>query len=136
MVEPARAALSRLPTWVPAVGVVLVLGELTAATGVLTARSPALRPKGATATVVLRVDGVPGGPSLTYDTPAGSAAVRPTSMPFVKKVQVKAGGSVTIHTFSGTDDPVTCSITADGEVLSRLTSRGFWDRLTCHSTVP
>jgi hypothetical protein len=127
MVESARVALSRLPAWVPVLGVVLVLGELTAAAGVLTARS--------TETVVLRVDGVPGGPSLTYETPVGGAAVRARNTPFVKEVRIRAGGSVTIHTFSGTNDPVTCSITVNGKVLSRMTSHGFWDRTTCHSKI-
>jgi hypothetical protein len=128
VVEPARVAPARLPAWVAVLGVVLVLGELLTAAGVLTSHP--------TETVVLRVDGVPGGPNLTYDTPAGSATVRAKNMPFIKKVRVKAGGSVTIHTFSGTDDPVTCSITVNGDLLSRMTSHGYWDRTTCHSKIP
>jgi hypothetical protein len=129
-VESARAALSRLPTWVPVLGVALVLGELIAAAGV---RTP--RPAG-TETVVLRVDGVTGGPSLSYETPTESATDNSRNMPFVKEVRVEAGGSVTIHTFSGTADPVTCSITVNGKVLSRVTSHGFWDKTTCHSKIP
>lgn len=168
--ERSRAALSRLPRWVTALGMAALAGELTLAallaagphrppqTRVATPTAPATQgatptvpatqgatptvpaTSGATQTVQLHVDGVPlqvactpvppdtCGPEVGYDT-YGTAlgafdapTMRPSRLPFTKKIQVGAGQGVTLNAWSRTDSPLTCSITADGRVLSEITA--------------
>lgn len=93
---------------------------------------------GETRTVLLRVDGeplrgyactpvppVPCGPEVGYGpgTPeAGTPPFRPVHLPFVRKIQVKAGGSVTLNAHAMTVSRITCSIAVDGQVLSEITA--------------
>jgi hypothetical protein len=149
----ARAALSRLPRWVTALGIATLVAELTGAAVLLTAGpSRVVTWLHGTQTVVLRVDGVgvmnaqcapPGscGPDVTYATPAGSRTYRGTRLPFTSTVQVPAGGVVTLNVSSEVDTPVTCSIAADGRVLSGATtygdrSSGGLSTANCHGTIP
>jgi hypothetical protein len=71
---------------------------------------------------------------VTYTTPAGSKTTYVDSLPFVTTIRVLAGAAVTLSEFV-LADPLTCSITADGAVLSRFTSRGGADP-SCRATIP
>ena len=88
--SPVRAALSRLPSWVTALGIVLLLGELTGAAvlaeGLHGGRRSSHGGTGSTAmmqTVVLRVDGGHAGcnppnscgPQVAWHTPAGHGVI-------------------------------------------------------------
>jgi hypothetical protein len=158
-----RIVPSRLPRWLTAFGIVL-LGELAGAALLAgcahgpARTSPASHggtpaiplPAGGTRAVVLRVDGtyrpIPGirgceAPAVPprrcevkYTTPAGGKTTYVGSLPFVTTIRVKAGASVTLSEFV-LADPLTCSITAGGAVLSRFTSHGGPDP-SCRSTIP
>ena len=109
----------------------------------------AAAPGGGTRMVVLHVDAFTGD-TVTYSTPAGEERIdMPSAAPppgggsysepgsdFTKTVSVRAGGIVTIHTFSRTNGPITCSITANGTVFSQATSSGYSDKGTCWARVP
>ena len=147
--SPVRAALSRLPGWVPALGVVLVLGELACGTVLLAARphGGTARPHGGTGrsaamrTAVLRVDGGHAvcnpadscGPRVAYNTPTAQMAMSSVVMPFVKTVRVRAPGWVSLTANSGTQDWATCSITVNGTVVSQVKSSGF---SPCWASIP
>lgn len=147
--SPVRAALSRLPGWVTALGLILVLGELAGGAILLVAPSLAAL-GGGPRTVVLQVENAYSGDSATYTTPTGDGQF---DMPFetpplgqgsysesgptvTETVTVPAGGLVTIHTFSGYEGRLGCSITVNGRVLSQVTTGGFWDRATCRAKIP
>lgn len=149
----ARAALSRLPRWLTALGIVLVLGELAAA--VLLAAGPSRAvpgTHGTMQTVVLRVDGVgvmnaqcaprsTCGPDVAYTTPTSTRTYRGVKLPFTRTVEVPAGGAVMLRGSSEVDTPVTCSITAGTQVLSRTTTYGSRNGggrsiASCHGTTP
>jgi hypothetical protein len=149
----ARVALSRLPRWVTALGIAALAAELAAAAALLAVGpSRAVTWLDGTQTVVFRVDGVgvmnaqcapPGscGPDMTYTTPAGGRTYRGTRLPFTRTVQVPAGGVVALDVSSGVDTPVTCSITADGRLVSGATTYGDRNRggnstAHCHGTIP
>ena len=151
--SPARAALSRLPGWVTALGMALVLAELTADAVVLAGGWGGLAVLGGeTRTVVLQVGNVYGDDSATYTTPTRDgrfdvpAEARPLGQGSysepganpTKTVAVRPGGIVTIHTFSGTGAAVTCSITVDGKVLSLTTPEAdpVWTSGTCRARIP
>ena len=142
--SPARAALSRFPRWLTALGLVLVLGEL-AGGAVLLAGG------GGPRTVVLQVSNAYSGDTATYRTPTGDGQFdMPADTPplgqggysepgptLTKTVTVQAGGTVTISTFNGYGGmPLTCSITVNGKVLSQVPADGFWARATCRARVP
>lgn len=160
----ARAVLSRLPRGVTALGIVLLLGELAGgallagcAHGPASASpaphgtTPAIPyPRDGTRTVVLRVDGKyrpipdtsgcqdgnvpPRFCEVTYTTPAGSKTTYVDSLPFVTTIRVPVGATVTLSEFV-LADPLTCSITVDGAVLSRFTSHRGPDP-SCRATIP
>lgn len=140
----ARASLSRLPRWVPVLGVVLVLGEVTGAAILLPGG-------GGPRAVVLQVSNAYSGDGATYTTPAGDGQFEmPADTPPLgqastwqagptvsKTVSVPSGGTVTISTFNGYGGmPLTCSISVNGTVVSKVPADGFWARATCRATVP
>lgn len=142
--SPARARTSRLPGWVPVLGLVLVLGEVTGGAVLLAGG-------GGPRTVVLQVSNAYSGDSATYTTPTGDGQFEmPADTPplgqggyeeagptLSKTVRVQSGGTVTISTFNGYGgSPVTCSITMNGAVLSQVPADGFWARATCRAKVP
>lgn len=156
-----RRALSRPPGWLTVLGLVLMLGEIagaamlagcahgvTHATAAPHAGTPL--PQNGADTVLLRVEGkvqIPPGAGVcaamtvprrycevTYTSPTGGNKINVNSLPFVKAIRVHPGGSVTLSEFV-LADPVTCSITVDGQVLSRFTSHGGPDP-SCRSTIP
>lgn len=156
--SPARARLSRLPGWVPVLGAVLVLGELTGGAVLLAGAPGGLAALGGeTRTVVLEVDGGCAGDSAAYTSPAGDGhfdmsgqtAVgspsggcvshgSPTNPPLRMTLAVPAGGTVTISTFNRYGDasfPLICLITMHGAVLNQVSdaSRG---RATCRAKIP
>ena len=167
----SRAALSRLPWWVTALGIAALAGELTFAAlvaagskhpphprgatrtapapGAATPKAPgpqaatptAPATSGAAQTVLLRVEGaplrgaactpvppVPCEPEVGYrasSTELGALltpAMRTARLPFTTTIQAKPGDIVTLISWSRTDSPLTCSITAQGRVLSRITA--------------
>lgn len=152
---PMMTRLSRIPRWVTALGMVLLVAELTGAAALLAAGPHAGRAihaapspqagtptapgtRGETRTVLLRVDGeplrgytctpvppVPCGPEVGYGPAppeAGTPPFRPVHLPFTRKIQVKAGGSVTLNAYAMTVTWIRCSISVDGQVLSEITA--------------
>jgi hypothetical protein len=151
--SPARPALSRLPRWVTALGLVLVVGELTAGAAALAKRAPGLAWLGGrTRTVVLQVEGSCAGDSATYTTPTGDGQFDmpaqaglincvthggPSTPTLQKTFAVQVGGIVTISTFNAYGSyPITCSITVNGQVLSQDPNDGFRGRATCRAKIP
>lgn len=123
----ARAALSRLPRWATALGLILVLIEAGGAALFVadsesgassSAGTAASSPRPGMRTVTLRVGGLALGDTLDYETPAGRAAITRTPyLTFTKNLRVRSGGLVTIHAFTSRHDPVTCSIASNGKLL-------------------
>jgi hypothetical protein len=97
-----------------------------------------------TRAVALRVDGGHAGcnppnscgPQVGYRTPAGGAVHFSTIMPFVKTVAVQAGGIVTLDANSATQNWATCTITVNGTVISRATTRKSFGNAICQSAIP
>lgn len=148
-----RAALSRLPRWLTALGVVLVLGELTG--GVLLAAGPAdLVALGPHRTVVLKVDGGCYGDRATYRTPTGNGHFDITlgqedgppdcythggfsGTPLTKTVTVPAEGTVTVTIYNHQGlGPLTCSIVLDGGELDEAEARDGGESATCGARIP
>lgn len=95
---------------------------------------------GAAQTVLLQVEGaplavectpvppVPCGPVVGYRTSSTeldallTPALKAASLPFTKTIRAKAGDIVTLISWSRTNSPLTCSITADDRVLSKITA--------------
>lgn len=161
--SPVRAALSRLPGWLAALGLVLVLAELAGAAGVLavghgrqlhphrgTARPSTGTPSphsgtgaaGPIHTVVLRVDGPDAGCNaarscgawVQWQAPSGSGAENSQGMPFIKTIRVPAGAKVAVEA-TPYGNLARCSVTVDGTELSRVTTTEN-GHATCGSVVP
>lgn len=123
-----RRALSRLPRWAAALGIVVVLAVLTGIAAFLAMGTSGLEERlglGRTVTVVLKVDGEPaylfqsppiacnahGGPCdppdasgiITYTTPTGGTTYQYTALPSTRRVQVPVGGFVTLDAAQDTN---------------------------------
>lgn len=85
------------------------------------------------ATFVPKTPIQPAAAKIVYTTPAGSRTIPSPITPFETTISVPAGESVTITEASGSDNPVTCSIMANGRVLSQATISG---RATCQARIP
>lgn len=146
-----RAGLSRLPRWVTALGLVLVLGELTGAA--LLAKGPrglATGP-GVLRTVVLRVYAAPVqgitchhcSPMVSYSTPTvsgtgGAMGDGGRMVPFITTVRVRSGGTVTLDGSYVGAQSITCSVAVDGKVVTKNTDNQATDgpAAHCQSVIP
>lgn len=106
----------------------------------------------ATRKVLLEVDNAYSKDTATYGTPTVEGQFDESAgMPapdgrgywkqpyrFTKTVEVRPGGSVTIRTLTGYIGKFTpsCSISADGQVLSQVVVEGTWSKGTCRATIP
>ena len=158
-----RFAPLRLPGWVTALGLLLVLGELAAGIALLAvghgphvARSRPHRTSGPAATaspgpaqtVVLRVDGDYTGctpvsrcgdgaqqSEALYQTPTGRYEWYPRSLPFTKTVQVPADEFVKFNAYPS-QAGATCTISVGGLILSQVTTRTLGGIAACRSEIP
>lgn len=150
-----RSALSRLPGSLTALGVLLVLSELTGGAVLLAAGPGGLAALGGPQrTVVLTVDGGCYGDGATYTTPAGNGQFDITlgredgpvdcythggfsGEPLTKTVTVPAGGTVTMSIYNHKGFyPLTCSISAGGRVLNKVPVGNPGERGTCRARIP
>lgn len=73
---------------------------------------------------------------VSYTTPTGGASDFNAAAPLKAEVPVPAGGTVSLDVAGTAEELATCSITVNGDVLSRDTTHGSAGQADCKATIP